>query len=400
MKNIFTLIIALLMCTSIEAQTENFWVKKADFGGLKRSRAIGFSVGNFGYVGTGIDTLENVHNDLWKYDPSLNVWSQVASIPGSARRNAIAFTIGSKGYVGTGMSAAESSMGFALADFWEYDPSTNAWTVIAASPTGGVYYGTGFSVDGKGYMCGGKHGPNWYSNQLWEYDPIADNWTPKSSFPGGLRYQLSSFVVNNSAYVGLGTDQDMHRSDIWEYKPLVDQWTQKSDLPASERGASHAFSIGNRGFICMGGNGGLLDDLWEYNPLDDSWSVKADFDGSKRKGGIAFSINEFAYVGTGKGSSGKKSSFWQYVPSAYVSVDEQSLADIIIYPNPAQDILNVQTSGDQINLIEIQSLDGKTVLATEMAAAISTLDIPSGIYFLVGKNENGQIIGKEKLIIL
>ena len=398
MRNIFTLIVALLLCSSVDAQTENFWVKKADFGGLKRERAVGFAIGNYGYIGTGVDTAEVVHNDLWRYDPSLDVWSQMASIPGSARRNAIAFTIGDKGYVGTGMNHAEASIGFPLSDFWEYNPATNGWTLKASSPVGGIYYGTGFSVGDKGYMCGGKYGPNSYSSQLWEYNAQTDTWMPRTPFPGGVRYQLSSFSVNNSGYVGLGTDQDMHRSDIWEYKPSVDQWTQKANLPASERAASHTFTIGNRGFVCMGGNGGYLDDLWEYNPLDDSWSVKADFGGSKRKSGVAFSINQYGYVGIGKGLSGKKGSFWQYVPSAYVGVEENSLAHINVFPNPAQEVINITTDSDQINQIEIQSLDGKKVLSTTFSTTISLIEIPSGIYFLVGKDSAGQIIGKEKLI--
>ena len=51
----------LLFCPFvIFGQTENFWLKKNDFGGLKRERAISFSIGDYGYVGTGVDTGEVV----------------------------------------------------------------------------------------------------------------------------------------------------------------------------------------------------------------------------------------------------------------------------------------------------------------------------------------------------
>ena len=67
MKHLFTLS-AFLLTTLLIAQ-ENDWDKRADFGGLKRERAVAFSIGDYGYVGTGIDTAEIVHNDLWRFDP-------------------------------------------------------------------------------------------------------------------------------------------------------------------------------------------------------------------------------------------------------------------------------------------------------------------------------------------
>ena len=33
----------------------NTWVQKADFGGIARSGAVGFSIGSKGYIGTGWD---------------------------------------------------------------------------------------------------------------------------------------------------------------------------------------------------------------------------------------------------------------------------------------------------------------------------------------------------------
>ena len=74
-------------------QTENYWTKKTDFTGLKRERAIAFTVDDFAYIGTGVDTAEFVHKDFWQYDPIVDVWVQVADLPGTARRNASAFSM-------------------------------------------------------------------------------------------------------------------------------------------------------------------------------------------------------------------------------------------------------------------------------------------------------------------
>ena len=243
----------------------------------------GFTIGDKGYIGTGVDTAEFVLNDLWEYEPLTDSWTQKANLPGEARRNAVAFVVGDKAYVGTGMNNADANLGNPLSDLWEYTPATNSWVQKANYPSTSIYFATAFSVDSRGYVCCGKRGPNWYTAEVWEYNPATDSWSQQSSFPGGVRYQLGSFVVDNSAYVGLGTDQDMYRSDIWEYKPALDLWTQKADLPASERASSHLFGIGTRGYVCMGTNGGMLKDLWEYNPLDNTWSVKANYGGSGRK---------------------------------------------------------------------------------------------------------------------
>ena len=399
MRIIATFFAFFLLSGTLVAQTENYWTKKSDFTGLKRERAVAFTVGDKGYVGTGVDTAEMVLNDFWEYEPLTDTWSQVADFPGVPRRNATAFSIGDKGYVGTGMSDADANLGVTLSDFWEYDPATNSWTQKANYPSLAMYFGTGFAVGSRGYICCGKRGPNWYTTELWEYNPQTDAWSSKAPFPGGVRYQLTSFVVNSSAYVGLGTDQDMYRNDIWEYKPAQDLWTQKADLPGSERSASHGFGIGNYGFICMGANGGILDDLWEYNPLNNTWASKAPYGGSSRKNGIAFTLYGKAYVGLGKGVSGKKMSMHEYSPGGYVNLDEVASADIKVFPNPASDNISIQVSSTEIEQFEIYTLQGTKMLETSFASSITVDQLSSGVYLLVGKDNSGQIIGKEKLVI-
>lgn len=394
------LLLALCVVQIISwGQSYNYWIKKADFTGLKRERAVAFTVGDYAYVGTGVDTAEQVHDDFWKYDPMLDSWTQVATMPGAARRNAIAFAVGDKGYVGTGFSHAESMFGVELADFWEYNPTTNQWVQKANYPATAVYFATGFAIEDKGYICGGKRGPNNYTSALYEYNPATDSWASKANFPGGVRYQLSSFVIENSGYVGLGTDQDMYRNDIWEYKPSQNQWTQKADLPASERAASHTFSIGFRGFVCMGTNGGYLDDLWEYNPYDNSWSVRATYGGSKRKGGVAFTLLGRGYVGIGKGNSGKKASFWQYVPGAWVGVKELPNLSYIVYPNPAQDVVNVGNASMEIDKIQIVDLTGRIHVESEGLSSINVSALAPGSYLLIASNSNEGAQSSQPLII-
>ncbi len=405
MSNMRNLIFFLALFSSLSSigQTQNYWVKKADFGGLKRERAVAFSIDQFGYVGTGIDTNEVVHNDFWKYDPSIDAWTQVASLPSSVRRNAIAFSIHDKGYVGTGMNTASSGDFGAtkLSDFWEYAPTTNTWTQKANFPGNngnGIYFATGFSIDSKGYVCGGKMGPNWYSSQLWEYKPSTNQWIQLANFPGGVRYQLSSLSIGYKGYVGLGTDNDLYRNDWWEFNAATNQWTERSPLPASERASAVTFTLGERGYVCMGTNGGMLDDLWEYNPYTDDWSVRASYGGSRRKGAVAFSINDKGYVGTGKGNSGKKKSFHEYNPPSTIGLNEQELFTQI-YPNPTRGKLQIKSS-TEIDRCEIYSVVGKLHGSFNQISSIDISSYPSGNYIVFAYNGNGDLVSQSQLIKL
>ena len=78
----------------------NAWAQKADFGGMVRRNAAGFSIGNKGYIGTGYSFAGPYLKDFWEYDPANNSWTQKASVGGSGRFLAVGFSIGSKGYVG------------------------------------------------------------------------------------------------------------------------------------------------------------------------------------------------------------------------------------------------------------------------------------------------------------
>lgn len=401
-KQLFLISFIALFSSICLAQTANYWTPKSDFGGLKRERACAFTIGDKAYVGTGVDTAEIVHKDFWSFDPDADVWTQIADLPGSVRRNAVAFTVQGFGYVGTGMDSVEATAPGAnsLNDFWKYNSMTNTWTSVAPYPGAsgmGVYFATGFAIDSKGYVCGGKQGPNWYSNQLWEYKPTLNQWTQLANFPGGVRYQLASFTIDYKAYVGLGADQDMYRDDMWAFDATTNQWSTSAPLPASERGAAMTFSIGQRGYVCMGTNGGVLDDLWEYNPFENNWESRATYGGTKRKGGVGFSINGLGYVGTGDGNSGKKASFHEYHPPLVVGLDENQI-DISLYPNPVQNELHLSSNSTDISTIEVVDQIGRVVITKNYSKSIDISSLPRGHYLLVAKASNAQILSQKRFL--
>lgn len=392
-----------LMFIPVAAQ-ENQWVKLGDFIGGKRERAVSFSIENYGYVGTGTDTAEIVHDDFWKYDPSSDTWSQIASLPGAARRDAVAFSLNGHGYVGTGMTDDVSAMGIILADFWRYDPTLNVWDSIAPYPGnngGGVYFSTGFSVAGKGYVCGGKTGNSAYSNELWEYKPASNVWFPRAPFPTGIRYMHSSFAIGNYAYVGFGATQDVYKRDLYRYNPGNNQWLQMPDLPGNVRGSASTFVLQDKGYICGGNDGGLLDDLWEFDPLDQTWTLKAYYGGSERKNAISFSINNsFAVVGLGKGYSGKKASLYAYYPNQYLGQVSLEKEKITVFPNPGRMSIEIKnTPKNTAQIVCYNALGQQQEIFRKQPETDAFANYPSGVYILRFLTSQGEIIDQEKLII-
>lgn len=380
----------------------NTWTKKNDFIAGKRERAVAFSIGDFAYVSTGVDTAETLLKDLWQYDPQLDSWTQKADLPGAARRDAVAFAINGKGYVGTGMDNANALLGNKLKDLWEYDPLVNAWTQKADFPGSGgngIYFSTAFTVDNKGYVCGGKWGPSLYSSQLWEYKPSNDEWIQRANFPPGVRYQLSSFSIGNFGYVGLGANQDTYKKDFYRYNPGSNQWTQIADFIGGERGSACAFTLNNRGFICLGSNGGLLGDLLEYNPISNEWELRCAYGGSERKNAVAFVVNGRAFVGLGKGYSGKKASIQEYSAPNYAQLSElENSCDI--YPNPTNG--QVQLSSQlALESVQIFNQQGTLSFQQDISSPSEWLDLThlsAGMYFVQLKTKDGKSIQKQIII--
>ncbi|MBK6485144.1 MAG: T9SS type A sorting domain-containing protein [Chitinophagaceae bacterium] len=217
---------------------------------------VGFSIGNKGYMGTGLD--DYFRKDFWEYDPLLNSWTQLADFGGVARAEAVGFSIGNKGYIGTGYDADSHN----LKDFWEYDPDLNNW--IQKTDFLSVAYGAvGFSIGGKGYMGTGNKNSG-LQKGFAEYDPVTDIWIKKADFGGTARFQAVGFSIGSKGYLGTGSVT----KDFWEYDPALNTWTQKVDFGGIARSQAVGFSIGNKGYLGTGAilSGAPTSDFWEYTP--------------------------------------------------------------------------------------------------------------------------------------
>lgn len=92
---------------------------------VSNSSSATFSIGNFGYIVDGSPEPNAVSGANWQYDPLDNYWTPYFSyvfndpIAGLARHGAVGFTIGDYGYVACGGGSGLS----ALDDVWKFDPN-------------------------------------------------------------------------------------------------------------------------------------------------------------------------------------------------------------------------------------------------------------------------------------
>lgn len=283
------------------------WTQKANFGGASRDGAVGFSIGNKGYIGTGSDP-SIYSSDFWEWNQVTNTWTQKADFGGSGRRNATGFSIGTKGYIGTGDDGSNKK------DFWEWDQSSNTWTRKADFSGVGRKDAVGFSIAGKGYIGTGAGGGN--HNDFWEYTPgpgfMGGSWTQKANFGGTARNSAVGFSIGSKGYIGTG-DDGARKKDFWEYDPVTDAWTQKAAFGGTARAEATGFSIGTKGYIGTGqDNSSMKNDFWEWDQNTNTWTQRANFSGAARTGAVGFSIGDKGYIGCGDSGASDRRDFYEY----------------------------------------------------------------------------------------
>ncbi len=387
MKSFISTILIVALAQSAAAQ-QYVWSQKTSFGGGTRYAAIGFSIGQKGYLGSGITHVGSnytYYQDFWEYDPLSNAWTQVASLPGAGRSSASGFAIGSKGYVTIGWSPS------ALVDTWEYDPAANSWTQKANFGGSGRYDAATFTVGNYAFVgCG--HAPP--KNDFWKYDPVNDSWTQMANAGGNPRSACKGFAVGNFGYViGGGVQFSFYSDDLWRYNPASNTWSQMTSMPGGGRTGPAAFSINGFGFVGLGNTHQVVyDDFYIYDPVADIWSAIPQYPGNGRIHNVAFSIGNCAYVGTGADStypSGiDQSDFWCLCD--VTGIDENGAVSRAgtIFPNPVtgpfEISLNEPVSGDL--LVQIISTTGSLVFSASIHANHGRLIVPvdplaSGTYF-------------------
>lgn len=303
------------------------WIKRADFGGVGRHRGCAISIGNKGYMGLGHYNGAGpniVMADWWEYDPATNAWTQKANYNGNGAIGnyaVLAFGMDNVGFVGGGQVASNNS-------FHKYDPALNTWTPVAQMPL--LFMNTqGFVINNKGYAINGS--------QVYEYNAATNIWSAKNIAPFFVGVWNSTFVLDNKGYV-------KSNNTLWEYKPAIDQWAMRASFPGLASGGSSSFTQNGKGYIVSGYAGWLSEvnsEVWEYNPGTNEWQQLPQFDGTARRFSSSFNIGNRCFMGIGTNGT-NFSDFWEF--DALANLKEMfDVTQFACYPNPATDVIRFRS---------------------------------------------------------
>lgn len=268
----------------------DYWTQCADMpdAAAGRHSVASFALNDKGYITTGIQKAEPTYlADTWEYNPATDTWTQMDDFGGGARYGALAFSIGGYGYVGTGFNDNY------LKDFYRFNPNAAAgkqWEIVNGFGGYKRWYGTAFVIDDVAYICCGQNN-NTLVDDLWKID--GDGWTQLRDIANTnsdedydddyaiARLGTVSFVIDGRGYIATGTRSGV-TSDYWVYDPDEDLWYGDSDddytpltsvhnvsSGGSSRAYAVSFSTGKRGFVLTGASGtSYFDDVYELLPYE------------------------------------------------------------------------------------------------------------------------------------
>ncbi len=212
------------------------WTEKALCPGDGRGHPAFVEANGKIYVGLGGSAMGN-RNDFWVYDIAADQWEEMPDFPSNKRHHPFYFSIDSMVYAGFGHGSVSVNGSTIYNDLYRYDPQTKTWERMEDFPAESRVAGTQFSLNGKGYVLSGEGEDHFYleEGEFWEYDPSGDAWTQLKPVPGGGRWAPGSFVIGNTVYYTCGTalianSENENQTDLWAYEF---QGTSGTNSPAN-----------------------------------------------------------------------------------------------------------------------------------------------------------------------
>lgn len=257
--------------------------------------------------------------------PELDVTLHESAVIPSPRASATAFVVNGKAYV----FAGRDSSGRYLNDMWCYDPATDEWTNLGASPLRSRVNATACVKDGKAYIGLGFNGrysqDSSYLRDWWEYIPVTDQWKQLADYPNEYTDRATSFVGEQEVYVGYGFCWN-YRRDMFRYDIATNRW-DSVDVGVSFHGYPTR-SFGGTGCTCQKrhflGTGYYRQSLDWWAEFDGQhWNKRTAVPGRARTLAASTATNKYIYVTGGIHYGG-------------IATDSEVLRDIRRY-NPEDD---------------------------------------------------------------
>jgi len=239
------------------------------------------------------------------FDPALGTWTVMSSVgaPGARREVQTAWT-GSKVIVWGGFSSVT------LGDGNLYDPATDKWSSMAAITLPGytdnrtrfasIWTGTEFIVWG-----GTSGGISW--NDGAAYNPSTDTWRLLAASPLAGRYDHCAVWTGTEMIVLGGNSTSETFQDGARYNPTTDTWTPIPFYPVGKVEDAGAVWTGTEMIIYGGYDGGNVHGGARYNPVSNTWKLISPGTATlsaRYRPLVAWTGHEMIIWGGGNGSTG------------------------------------------------------------------------------------------------
>ncbi len=394
MKKVLLLLITLILLnTEFKAQT---WAQLTDFPSTERDDGTAFVINNKAYCGSGLKVGWVLAGDFHCLDLGTETWSTVASMPaGKQRQYACGFTDGTNGFVFGG-----EAFGSDLNDLWMYSPSTNSWTAMASKPGNGVRGASCFVIGNIAYVIGGAFTTNDAINEVWAYDMVGNTWTQKNNLPF-TNWRGSGDATNGKGYLLFGMNFNYgYNRYLMEYNPGLDNWTYKSTFAGPGTGKVYAnMQAINNDLVVFAGKDSLNvynNQLWTYNLSSNSWLSVSTLTTTLRKGGMGFTNGGTYYYTCGISQADLRlKETWKTDVAVGIKEFEKK-ETILIYPNPASDIITIRFSKSGLKNLDykIIGMKGEVVLEGILndKNQIEVNALTQGVYHLLIGNLFSRVI--------
>jgi hypothetical protein len=249
--------------------------------------------------GTGISLA---FADTWEWNPATAAWTQLtpASAPSARYDSALVWdSKRSRAVLFGGMMKPQvAANGVPQQDIWEWDPATPNWTL--RKTTGNQpspRWGHAMAYDpGRGMtvLTGGKDFQTYFTlADVWDWNPATAAWTQRlvgseANLPAGRMYaslvtdpartrleMVSGITLDPNSPYGVGY-QPTASQEIWELEPASATFTNRSaaqNSPSQRWNNAMAYCPANGKTYVFGGwgpNDVTFDDLWEWD--GSSWA--------------------------------------------------------------------------------------------------------------------------------
>lgn len=167
--------------------------------------------------------------------------------------------------------------------------------------------------------------------------------------------------------------------------------------------AGTQFSRQNIGYVLSGDGSDhsymQTGEFWKYDDVEDTWEELTPHPGISRWAPGSFVIEDTIYFfgGQNRQTGIFEQSMWAFqlvedpvdtIP--LTAINEIASGRTILFPNPANDVIQVMTDQD-VYTLEVMDLQGRVLLSSKSSVEMNIADLKPAVYFL-------RIVGSEELL--